>query len=161
MISWHETDILGWQPWALRMNIRHPGTVHELVGKLRSEKEWLCKLGLFRSYMFWVFLGPIFNIKQMSFKVAGSVSPRTFTEPVCVGLICWSGEAALFGKIQIKIEVKAVPLPSNSVRGISSSKQPDAHMEAAAQDIKYIRVLWTSVCWERCWLFCYFEVDCN
>ena len=53
----------------------------------------------------------------MSFKVAGSVSPRTFTELACVGLFCWSGEAALFGKIQIKTEVKAVPLPSNSVGG--------------------------------------------
>lgn len=115
MISWHETDILGWRPWALSMNIRHPGTIHELVGKLRSEKEWMCKLGLFRSYMFWDFLGPIFNIKQISFKLAGSVSLRTITEAVCVGLFCWSGEAALFGKIQVKIEENAVLLPSNSV----------------------------------------------
>ena len=52
----------------------------------------------------------------MPFKVADSVSLRTFTEPVCVGLFCWSGEAALFGKTQIKTEVKAVPLPSSSVR---------------------------------------------
>lgn len=57
MISWRETDILGWWPWAPRMNVRRPVTVHELVGKLCSEKECcasLACLGLMCSEFSWV-----------------------------------------------------------------------------------------------------------
>lgn len=83
---------------------------------LRSEKEWLCKLGLFRSYMFWDFLG-IFNIKPNLFQKRNwqALSPQNHHQASVCKLFCWSGEAALFGKIQVKIEENAVPLPSNSV----------------------------------------------
>lgn len=89
---------------------------HELVGKLRQRRNGCASLACLGLSYVLRFLGPIFNIKQISSKWAGSVSPKNHHRAsVCVGLFCWSGEAALFGKIQVKIEENAVPLPSNSV----------------------------------------------